>query len=444
MKAIKNILFAGVAAAAIVSANAENIYISGSTAFRKVANQQIAAFAEANGGGIRLTDTGGASPVGATDIVWSYTNSSGNTNFIVAHWNGSEVGIQNASCATNQPTLAVAFVDPSQNTLTASPVAFATGVATNSGTVGLLTASKVTINAFSHIAFADTVQGSSLFHGTYRGKTYSNLLPNDNSQRIGAVTFAWVSGATNLPISNITSQNARVLLANGYASQALFTGSSADKTNTIFVTGRNIDSGTRLTTLGETGFGTANPVKQYKAVSSTQLQLFPVESINGVTSTTAGNSGYSSGSGSSSSGLIYNIKNNAATLADGAALTVDNTGTGTYSAWTKTGKNYLVGYAGTGDAGWSSTSSLLLLAYNGVTPSINAVIQGSYTYWGYENMYQGVSIAGDTDAIAVYNGVKSNITSQPTSNLQNAGVALSEMASTVGRTGDYSTVTQNY
>ena len=59
-------------------------------------------------------------------------------------------------------------------------------------------------------------------------------------------------------------------------------------------------------------------------------------------------------------------------------------------------------------------------------------------------MYQGVSIAGDTDAIAVYNGVKSNITSQPTANLQNAGVALSDMASTVGRTGDYSTVTQNY
>lgn len=440
MNAIKNILFAGVAAAAIVSANAENIYVTGSTAFRKAANQSILEYATNNGGGCVASDTAGDAH-GASDIIFSYVCTTNNTqtNYIVCHWSGSEAGIQNV--ASTNTALTNGYVLPTSVTLFTATNSISAIAGTNIDT------NVIKSGAMGSIAFSDTLQGSSIFKtGTKNGKVYGTLYPSDGTQKVGAVTFAWIVGTNGVApaFSNVTSQAARAILANGHVSSALLSGLSTDKTNTVFLTGRDIDSGTRLTTLGETGYGNANNVKQYKIVSSTQLQLFPVATINTISTGAIGNSGYSSGSGSSSSGLVYNVKNAGKALASGASLTLDDQSPSTgYAAWTGTGANWMLGYAGTGDVGWSvNATGYQLLSYNGVTPSIAAVTAGSYTFWGYENLYYGPNAS--TEAQAVHGGIKTKILAKATADLFNAGVALSDLTGQISRSGDYGTITQSY
>ncbi len=433
MKHTKSLLVAALAVLSVGAASADTIYITGSTAFRKAANASIGSYVDGKsaGSGIIFSDTTGANPVGATDIAWQYVTG-GSTNYIVAHWSGSEGGIQNTAAPAGTKTYN--YVNLATATLQ-SPASFATGVgiagATNSGNV---------IATNGNIVMADTTQASSLFKNTYAGTTYTGL----NGSQVGVVTFAWVvnSGA-NSGVTNMTSQNARAILTGGFVSAAMLTGSSSDTNDVLWLIGRDIDSGTRLTTLGETGFGTTKAVKQYfigyGGTTTNNVYLTPATSINGVTEV-KGNAGYTSGSGSSASGLMYQIKNYGI-LASGTALTVDTNST----ANTYTGGNYLIGYAGTGDCGKVSASPVRLLSYNGVPYSDGAVYNGQYTFWGYENLYYNASTV-TANTVTVATALISTLQGLPTGNgvgtLQNAGVPLSSMV--VARGSDFAVVTQNY
>ena len=453
-------LVAALAALSIGAASADTVYITGSTAFRKAANSQIAAWVESqgtvgsNGCGLIFSDTAGASPVGATDIAWQWTNGGG-TNYIVAHWSGSEGGIQNTAAPAGTKTYNYLNVATATNLQT--PQAFAS---TNivAGSVGT---SVIATNG--NITFSDTTQSSSLFKGTYAGTTYTPLTgAGASAPQVGVVTFVWiVNNATNgsgVPlvnssIVNFTAENARNILNAGHMPVAFVTGSNADTNATLWLVGRDIDSGTRLTTLGQTGYGTSKAVKQYfvgytnstysNATTTNSVYLTPATSVNGVTEV-QGNAGYTSGSGSSASGLCYQIKNY------GVLATGTNLGTDTnFTAWTYTGPNYLLGYAGTGDAGKSSGSgaagTLRLLSYNGTTYSDTAVQQGQYAFWGYEDLYYNASTATANTA-AIANGVAANVLATPTggssSGLWNAGVQLSTML--VARGADFGVILQNY
>jgi len=440
----KTLIVAALAALSIGAASADTNYITGSTAFRKAANSQIAAWVESqgttNGGcGLVWSDTAGASPVGATDIAWSWTNGSG-TNYIVAHWSGSEGGIQNT--AAPRGTKTYGYLNVATPGLLSNPVAFATGL--GAGT----TNSTNMLQTNGNIVFSDTTQSSSIFKNTYAGTTYTSLTgcgTSTVSPQVGVVTFAWiVNSSANANILNMTVENARNLLNLGTMPVALLTGSNSDTNSFVWLVGRDIDSGTRITTLGETGYGTSKAVKQYYVGSynggtTNAVYLTPQTTINGVTEV-KGNGGYASGSGSSPSGLVYQVKNYGI-LASGTSLTVDTNST----ANATTGPNYLLGYAGTGDAGKSNAAPLRLLQYAGTTYSDAAVINGQYGFWGYEDLYYNASTTV-ANTVTVGNGIAAAILGTPTgtssTGLYNAGVQLSTM--NVSRGSDFAVIVQNY
>jgi hypothetical protein len=434
----KTLLVAALAALSIGAASADTNYITGSTAFRKAANSQIAAWVEsqAQGGtnnGLVWSDTASGSPVGATDIAWQWISGS-QTNYIVAHWSGSEGGIQNTAAPIGTKTYG--YLNVATAGLLSNPVSFATGL--GKGT----TNSTNTLQTNGNITFSDTTQSSSLFKSVYAGTTYNSLTAAGTSTvapQVGVVTFAFVVNlGANTNIVNFTSENARNLLNLGKMPVALLTGSNSDTNSFVWLVGRDIDSGTRLTTLGETGYGTSKAVNQYFTVGTTNVYLTPQTTVNGVTEV-LGNGGYSSGS--ASSGLVYQIITYGV-LATGTNLTV---GMGTNSTPNTTiGANYLLGYAGTGDAGKAS-GTVRLLAYQGTTYSDLAVQEGQYGFWGYENMYYNASTTV-ANTVSVANGIAANLLITPTgdslSGLYNAGVQLSTML--VSRGSDFSVILQNY
>ena len=131
------------------------------------------------------------------------------------------------------------------------------------------------------------------------------------------------------------------------------------------------------------------------------------------------------------------------TLNAGTTQIVDNRATLTQAQLassanysTFSGTNFLIGYAGRGDANGQTANGLKLLNYNGVENTVNNVANGGYTFWAYEHMYLGASATADD--IYAANGVASSITSL----IASPNVALTAMK--VQRSTDGGTVGGNY
>jgi hypothetical protein len=347
MKNIIKSLLAITAVASIGSASAETIYIAGATAFRSAANPAIAAYCTQNGGSVIASNntTFGS----ASKFVGTFSNN-GSLHYISVSWSGSEGGIQSAA-------------SPRSGARTVNNSFWGTNASgTNSGT---------TVSRPADLAYSDTYQGTSLFNGVFAGTEYAPLesFEGGSDGIVGVVPFCWVV-STNCPITNITSMQAQALLFDGNVKVSLITGNLSDTNKGVYLLGRNTDSGTRLATFGECGFGTDGLPKQYKYNSTTSVSLWPRETINSQIAA-LGNGGYSSGSS------IVAAMTNA--LAAGSALKVDGVSS-TYA------QNYLIGYSGISDA--NSISGLSKLTYNGVEGSYDNIRNGSYTFWTYEHLYQ--------------------------------------------------------
>jgi hypothetical protein len=399
MKTIIKSLLAITAVASIGSASAETIYMSGATAFRSVANTAIRNYCTANGGSI--TASNNTSFGSATRLVGTFSNS-GSIHYISVAWSGSEGGIQSAA----SPRTGAKAVN---NTFWGTNAS-----GTNSGT---------TISKPADLAFSDTYQGTSLFNGDFNGTTYATLVGHDEGDGVvGVVTFCWVA-STNCPITNVTAMHAQSILNLGNAPVALFTGNPSDENKGVYLIGRNSDSGTRLATFGECGFGANSLPQQYRYNSSTNIELYPAETINGVFADT-GNSGYSSG------GTVAGFMTN--TLGAGSALKVGS-GSSAYA------NNFLIGYSGISDANSFTANGLKKLTYNGVDSTTANIANGSYTFWTYEHLYE------NPDASALAKSVAASIGSS----LQNASTATvtpnvgyNDMR--VGRNGDGLYIYANY
>ena len=178
-----------------------------------------------------------------------------------------------------------------------------------------------------------------------------------DSTAAATLTFAKVA-----PFTNINTQQAQALWGSGTSSLAQFTGLAADASKLVYATGRDPDSGTRLTAFAESGVGVDSTVTQYKptVVSGviTALAPYAQQTINGITFTT-GNSGESSG------GTLAGFFGNVST------------------------PGLIVGYVGSGDVPTGVNAGAVELTYNGVPYSVDAVKEGRYTFWCYEHlMYQ--------------------------------------------------------
>ncbi len=388
-------------ACASVAIAQTNIRITGSTAFRKSAHAAIVNMLN----NPTAAWSGTASNVsGVSSAVFAGTlKSNGASVVIQVTWAGSTGGIQ--TVAQQSPVLTKAWLTTA-NTMSSITMSGTTASPTfNGGTSG----ATITETQPADVAMSDTFQGSSIFTGT----GYATL----TDTVVGVVPFRWVRGnASGAPsgfsaITNITTLQA-INLLNGGLPLSQFSGASDDSATAVYVLGRDEDSGTRLVSFAEPGFGPQSTPLQYTTVlgtgtfasTITALNPFPTNTVLGI-NYPVGHSGYSSGG----------------TLAAEVNRAVD-----------PAIASYVIGYLGRGDA--LNVTNGVQLTYNGVADSDANIRQGTYTFWSYEHLMYKSSLSGtkktaadnlaaqihDTDAAAV-------------------GVVISTMA--VGRTVEGGAVT---
>jgi len=182
---------------------------------------------------------------------------------------------------------------------------------------------------------------------------------------VGVVPFMFIAsrGSTPAQISNMSTQSHNALWSRGQMSANSLFGFNFPSSTTILSTGRAGGSGTRFTILAETGYGTNVNVAQWTANGTGDL-------------TDAGNGGYSGS----------NDVRNAINL-DRASLKLDGSAVDAVlvSYMTVSDAIAISGYAPA--TGTSTTGAPVPLTYNGVRYSPENVRNGSYTLWGYQQLY---------------------------------------------------------
>ena len=151
------------------------------------------------------------------------------------------------------------------------------------------------------------------------------------------------------------------------------TGVAGDVSKAVKVFGRDEDSGTRLVTFAEPGFGVQSTPLQWEPTLGTSslasvivsVHAFPAVSNLLGFSFSAGHSGFSSGSS-----LV--------TALNRQMLTSANT--------------FMIGYAGRSDA--LNATNGASLTYNGVDDNDTNIREGKYTFWGYEHLMYKSSLSG--------------------------------------------------
>jgi hypothetical protein len=290
----------------------------------------------------------------------------------------------------------------------------ATVAASSAGGETVSVSSSGATTANSDIAFSDVNTPATPFtSGSF------------TTDAVGAIIFTMMTNEGS-SITNVTSQQYRALLSQGYQPRSLFTG-NADHTDYVFAVGRNDASGTRTTAFAETGYGITNTVNQYVATTTsgntiTVLKLADTSATYGSTvwgQNIAGNGGYVS---SSSLATAFG-------LTTASTQVQDETGTESFEA----GPISLVTWCGVNDAATAKTNGGIVCGYNGVTLDLAGasntlstadkakVANGSYTAWGWERMFRKNSAS--TDVQTAYTAIKGAIST----NIGSAGMPTSEI-----------------
>jgi len=339
MKINKSLLAAMLALGVAGIASADDVYITGSTAMRSTIYNALNTANVVFTNSVTFAGNGGGNGSSYMNFTGTLVGGSGTTT-IHCHWSGSEAGVLDvASNSVVQETFLVtgATGDSTNNTSYTSPVNV-------------------------DLALADNAQ------------TYSRTKnPPLVSTKIGVVTFEWVRNPGLWTGTNVTDNQIRQALG-GAAPLAVFTGNSSDTGSFVYVEGRDNQSGTRVNTLGVSGYGIFTAVNQIEINSS------------GVQQTVGGN--YIGDFGFSSGGTL------AGTLGANTTSATDNTpnaGTG-FS---------IIAYLGISDATTAIGNGATALAYNGVPFSAAAVKEGTYNLWGNEYILKSPNATGS--ALTAYN-----------------------------------------
>jgi hypothetical protein len=408
----KSLLLGAAALGLGLSAQAQTtIDIVGATAFRSAAhNSIVAAFTES----------------GALGTTWNYAHSHASTptsagratykgtfpgitgtTVIRVSWTGSVEGVR--TLASSKASADTFIPESSVGT-------GGTGVTANvtATTTGLRTA----VMAFSDVAQVNTPYKS----------------PRLGGGPVGVIAFAPVINKdAEAEITNITNLQFRRLLSNGTIPESMLTGNTTSN-GTIYVTGRNDGSGTRVAFLAEVGHGAANAVKQYVIDKSTSITSLSTPVIAPITVDAVKYTGYklstdfakkpSVGNGGYESG-------------------------GTIAGWMKlpsSGDFNIVSWLGTSDAitARDSGNGGRVLSYNGEKlegvaagsfseADRNKIRLGKYSAWNFENLFTKGTLTGNNKI--VYDKLVSTIPS----NLGSSGVA-NDSSFKVTRTTDGSVI----
>ncbi len=360
------ILAASVLAASLAgTASAQTkIYITGSTAFRSATTTAIDSVL--SGTVTKASDN--ATFTSANAVTWTGGTIGGTAVTIKASWSGAVGGLQTVAGSL--------------------PVRFLPDGATGTANADPRTTTNPAESATPDIAMTDNYQASTVFNGTFNNVTYQSL--NDNL--VGVVTFRWVASNGFPANQTMTTQLAQYLFGSGTIPLATYTGLEADKNKLVYATGRDPDSGTRVTTFAESGIGVFSIVKQWKPTAFrndvgtndavTTQTLYPVQTINGVSTQFPGNSGESSGG---------TLRGNLNKTLDASAYSVNDSNANATAG-------YYMSYLGTSDAATtlaSATKPAVSLKWNGVEFSTLAVQQGQYTFWGYEHLMYRSGLANE-------------------------------------------------
>ena len=408
----KSLLLGAAALGLGLSAQAQTtIDIVGATAFRSAAHSSIvAAFTES----------------GALGTTWNYahnhasTPTSGNrttykgtfpgiTDPIVIRvsWTGSVEGVR--TLASSKAAIDTFIPESSVGT-------GGTGVTANvtATTTGLRTA----VMAFSDVAQVNTPYKS----------------PRLGGGPVGVIAFAPVINKdAEAEITNITNLQFRRLLSNGTIPESMLTGNTTSN-GTIYVTGRNDGSGTRVAFLAEVGHGAANAVKQYVIDKSTSITSLSTPVIAPITVDAVKYTGYKLSTDFAKKAIVGNGGYESG---------------GTIAGWMKlpsSGDFNIVSWLGTSDAitARDSGNGGRVLSYNGEKlegvaagsfseADRNKIRLGKYSAWNFENLFTKGTLTGNNKV--VYDKLVSTIPA----NLGSSGVA-NDSSFKVTRTTDGSVI----
>jgi hypothetical protein len=323
------------------AANAQTvIHMTGSTAFR---NATVTAITNILQPGFTFAYTG-ASFTGANQHIFTGSTITGNIPVIIkTSWSGAVGGQQTVSQQLPISTWLTNSTPQSPGGTANSPANFDPP-------------------AVPEVAMDDGIQATSPFP-----------TPVLTATSVGVVAFKWVRNVGSpASLTNMTPFLAQALWKNGSLPLALFTGLASDETNTVYAIGRDPDSGTRKTAFAESGIGVFNTVLQYAPTNAAGIIVdrtgpgagpivgqkpWPPITVNGIFFDT-GNGGYASG---------------------GDVAQALKTAHPAFNV-------IYISYLGISDAASAISGGAVEMTWNSVPFSDNAVREGQYTFWAYEQL----------------------------------------------------------
>ena len=388
---IKTLLLGAASLGLGLSAQAQTttVDIVGATAFRSAAHTSImASYTTLDG----YAHSGAATKAGSASRATYKGTFPGitGTTVIRVSWTGSVEGVRSLAFSK---ALADTFIPDSTVT---------TGEA--SGVTATVSASKTAVLAFSDVAQVNTPYKTPALKGG----------------PVGVIAFAPVinKGAES-EITNVTSQQLRQILKNGNIPESMLTGNTTSN-GTIYLTGRNDGSGTRVAFLMETGHGAANAVKQYVINASTSITDLATPVLAPITANSTTYPGY----------VLSTDFAKKAAIGNGGYQSG-----GTIAGWMKlpsSGDYNIVSWLGTSDAitAYSSGSGGRVLSYNGekldgvsagtwTDADRNKIRLGKYSAWNFENLFYKSTLTATSPGKKVYDTLVAAIPA----NIGSAGVA---------------------
>ncbi|MGD1086206.1 MAG: hypothetical protein ABSA47_15835 [Verrucomicrobiota bacterium] len=328
------------------AADAQNIFITGSTAFRKqVFNSlgadmgltvQYADTASSNS----FTFTGTVSDPNSIGFSTGVSGIVGKSVTVFCTFSGSTEGVNT-------------LVTPGQvitYTNLSSQSAFTFGLTNypNGADLAFSDVSQLaTVYASSPVQLNEILSADAISTGTYQG--------------VAVQPFVWAANEQALlaGVTNMTPNIVQGLYANGTLGLSYWSGKASDYTTPVYAVGRTNDSGTRVTALADDYLNVNSTLSQYE--------------LSGNTWVSVGNNGYSSGGS-----VATSLQNNVAPAA--------------------------VAYLGMADANNLSANGGLggPISFQGTSPgaigawNLTQVENGQYTFWAYEHLYSNPSASAFT------------------------------------------------
>jgi ABC-type phosphate transport system substrate-binding protein len=250
--------------------------------------------------------------------------------------------------------------------------------------------------------------------------------------QVAVVDFVIAANQMNPPavlpagLQNVSGYQLQSLFSIGCIPLGQLDGNAADNSIGIYAVGRDDDSGTRAIFEADTGLGVGTPVTQYLITGAPYKY------------TAAGTAGINfpfSGAGYSSGGNVE------------TALAVPNPGNYVagqlnlnYTVPAETA-SYAVAYIAVSD--WKNNVNQPALNYNGVPFNVNNVLNGTYSYWGYENANVRMNdYNSNLNGIATFANALTTIQASDAGNALYPGtIALGAMA--CSRAGDGQVILHN-